>query len=190
MQSTNNQKQIALAMFNYLDANGTYPPAAKRDADGKPLLSWRVLILPYLESQSLYDKFHLDEPWDSPNNKPLADQMPDVFQCPSDPVVTHRQTTYQVVVDPRSIFTGKPTGVRIADVTDGTASTILVVEATNAVPWSKPEDLSLTSPDPLLGMGASIPAAWARRWPTARSASSRRPDQPAGSQGAGHARRK
>src|SRR5271166_372859 len=75
-QCTNNLKQIALAMHNYASANNCFPPAATYTRDGKPLLSWRVLILPYLEQASLYNQFHLDEAWDSPNNKPLGDRMP------------------------------------------------------------------------------------------------------------------
>ncbi len=159
-QCTNNQKQIALAMHNYEDQHGTFPPAAKCDADGKPLLSWRVLILPYLEQQVLYDEFHLDEPWDSPHNRPLADKIPSVFRCPSEPVVSDSLTTYQVIVDPRSMFTGDPTGVSIASITDGTSNTLLFVEAANAVPWSKPEDLSLASFDPLFGAGSKHPGGF------------------------------
>ena len=73
---TNNLKQIALAMHNYAADNNTFPPAATFDTDGKPLLSWRMLILPYLDEDSLYRQFHLDEPWDSPHNKPLIAQIP------------------------------------------------------------------------------------------------------------------
>jgi prepilin-type processing-associated H-X9-DG protein len=158
-QCTNNLKQIALAMFNYESANGQFPPAAGYGADGKPLLSWRVLILPYLEEESLYRQFHLDEPWDSPNNKPLGDRMPNVFRCPSENI-PDGLTTYLVVVDPRSIFTGNPQGVSVGRVTDGTANTLMVVEAANAVPWSKPEDLSLQSSAPALGMGSKHPGGF------------------------------
>jgi prepilin-type processing-associated H-X9-DG protein len=156
---TNNMKQIALAMFNYTTTESALPPAATYDADGKPLLSWRVLILPHLGQQSLYQKFHLDEPWDSPHNKPLADEMPTVFACPSDPLA-QKLTPYQVVVDPRSIFTGEPSGVPLSSVTDGTSSTILFAEAIRAVPWSKPEELSLTSVEPFLGMGSKHPGVF------------------------------
>ena len=79
-QCTNNLKQIGLAMHNYASANGAFPPAAIYDANGKPLLSWRVLILPYLEQDSLYKQFHLAEPWDSPHNKrTLLAQVPPLF---------------------------------------------------------------------------------------------------------------
>ena len=80
MASSNNLKQIGLAMINYEQANKTFPPAYKADKDGKPLLSWRVLILPYLESNSLYEQFHLDEPWDSAHKRLIA-QMPAVLQA-------------------------------------------------------------------------------------------------------------
>jgi len=159
-QCVNNLKQIALAMNNYESTNGRFPPAAKCDKDGKPLLSWRVVILPYLDGgQLLYDQFHLDEPWDSAHNKPLADQMPSVFRCPSQPE-PNGATTYTVVVDPHSIFTGERSGVPLDDVTDGHSTTLLVAESASPVPWSKPEELSLKSADPMLGMGSKHPGGF------------------------------
>ena len=158
-QCTNNQKQIGLAMHNYNMEKGTLPPAAKYDADGKPLLSWRVLLLPYLDAQGLYDQFNLDEPWDSPHNKPLVAQMPPVFRCPSEPPA-EGMTTYEVIVDPSAVFTGEPMGVSFADVTDEKGATFLVVEAKNPVPWTKPEELSLASPDPTLGAGSKHPGGF------------------------------
>jgi prepilin-type processing-associated H-X9-DG protein len=152
----NNLKMIALGMHNYESAKGRLPPAATYDAHGKPLLSWRVLILPYVEQESLYSQFHLDEPWDSPHNKPLADQMPTVFQCPSRPL-PEGQTTYEVIVDPSSLFRGTASGVTIPEVTDGLQNTLMVVEAADPVPWSKPEDLSLASNSPAFGIGSNHP---------------------------------
>jgi prepilin-type processing-associated H-X9-DG protein len=158
-QCVNNLKQIGLAMHNYASANGCFPPAATYDKAGKPLLSWRVLILPYLEQDSLYKQFHLDEAWDSPHNKTLGARALTVFQCASN-TVPDGLTTYEVVVDPRSIFTGQPAGVPVSSVTDGTSNTLLVVEATTPVPWSKPEDLSLSSSAPALGMGSKHPGGF------------------------------
>jgi hypothetical protein len=154
---TNNLKQIGLALHEYASQHGTFPPAARCDANGKPLLSWRVLILPYLEQRDLYDQFHLDEPWDSPHNMPLADRMPRDFHCLTAELSSTSLTTYEVVVGPRSLFTGEPTGVSLASVRFGTTETIMVVEASKPVPWTKPEDLSLASPDPLLGAGSKHP---------------------------------
>ena len=83
-QCVNNEKQIMLAMHNYHDVNGSFPPAFSRGKDGKPLLSWRVLLLPFLDQKALYDQFHLDEAWDSPHNRALITKMPEVFQCPAE----------------------------------------------------------------------------------------------------------
>ncbi len=80
-QSMNNLKQLGLAMHNYHSVNQTFPPAIHAK-DGKPLLSWRVFMLPFVEQQRLYERFHLDEPWDSLHNKQLIAEMPDVFRSP------------------------------------------------------------------------------------------------------------
>ena len=87
-QCINNLKQIGLAMHNYHDQHKSFPPAYTVDKAGKPLLSWRVLILPYLEQNALYKEFHLDEPWDSPHNRTLIDRMPPTYRCPSEQLET------------------------------------------------------------------------------------------------------
>ncbi len=137
-QCTNNMKMINLAMLNYVSANNTFPAPATTDKDGKPLLSWRVAILPYLDQQALYDKFHQDEPWDSPHNKALIKEMPQVFVCPDRADVQPGTTTYRVFSGPGALFeAGKQNGLNI--VTDGTSNTILAVEAREAVPWTRPD---------------------------------------------------
>jgi prepilin-type processing-associated H-X9-DG protein len=156
---TNNLKEIAIAMWNYESAFGTFPPAATFDKDGKPLLSWRVLLLPYLEQGELYKRFHLDEAWDSPHNKPLVDKMPRVFQCPS-AEFKPGLTTYEVIIDPRSMFTGERSGVALGDVTDGSNRTLLVVEGATPISWTKPADLSLASSEPAPGMGSKHPGGF------------------------------
>jgi prepilin-type processing-associated H-X9-DG protein len=157
---TNNLKQIGLAMMNYESTYGCFPPAAVYDPDGKPLLSWRVLLLPYMDQEVLYKRYHLNEPWDSPNNKPLGETTLSVYQCPSEPELGIG-TKYQVFVDPRAMFTGKPAGVTIRQITDGTSTTFLVVEARNPVPWSKPEDLEIAPlNDPTLGVGSKHPGGF------------------------------
>jgi len=82
-QATNNLKQIGLAMHNYHDVHASLPPAASHDDDDKPLLSWRVHVLPYVEQNELYKEFHLDEPWDSEHNKKLIPRMPVVYRTPN-----------------------------------------------------------------------------------------------------------
>src|SRR5262249_20124770 len=82
MKSQNNLKQLALAMHTYASSSGYLPRHAIYSKDGKPLLSWRVAVLPYLEQVPLYRKFKLDEPWDSPHNKALLKYMPPSFISP------------------------------------------------------------------------------------------------------------
>jgi hypothetical protein len=151
IQSVNNLKQLALAMHSYHDANGTFPPHAVYSKDGKPLLSWRVLLLPYLEENKLYEEFKLDEPWDSEHNKKLLEKMPKLFACPA-AKAGPPDTVYQAFVGPGAGFEGKK-GLKITDYTDGTSNTIMFVEAATAVPWTKPEDLPFDPAKPLPKLG-------------------------------------
>jgi prepilin-type processing-associated H-X9-DG protein len=147
----NNMKQIGMAMINYADANGNYPPAAI-EKDGKPLLSWRVAILPYVEQDALYRQFHLDEPWDSPHNLKLAKILPAVFQSPDSP--GEGKTRVMLFTGKGAAFDGGKK-IRMADIHDGTSGTILCVEAgpDKAVPWTKPEDLPFNPEKPLAALG-------------------------------------
>jgi hypothetical protein len=143
-QAMNNLKQLALAMMNYADSKqGQLPAHAIYSKDGKPLLSWRVAILPYIEERKLYDEFHLDEPWDSAHNKKLLARMPKTYASPQDGKTLKEHTTYyQAFVGNGAFFTGNKIGLRFpASITDGTSNTIMFVEASKAVPWTKPEDI-------------------------------------------------
>lgn len=148
-QCTNNLKQIALAMHNYHSAHDSFPPAFSASKDGKPLLSWRVLILPYLEQEELYKQFHLDEAWDSPHNKGLIARMPAIFACPSGKQthLTDGKTTYLTPRGPSTMFPG-PAGIKIQEITDGTSNTIMAIDANDdsAVTWTAPEDWNLSEP--------------------------------------------
>lgn len=161
-QRMNNMKQIALAMLNYESANGNYPAAAAIvDNEGKPLLSWRVAILPYMEDSALYQQFHLDEPWDSPHNLKLAQTVPQAYINPTNSeLAAEGKTVYQVPAHPSSVFGPPPesadpekalrqgtvyyraTGMPIRQVKDGTSNTVLIVEVPpeDAVVWTKPAD--------------------------------------------------
>jgi hypothetical protein len=150
-QTANNLKQLALAFHNYHSTYGCFPPAAIYGKDGKPLLSWRVAILQYLDQKKLYDEFHLDEPWDSENNKKLVERMPKTYlsqfegRKPGD-------TVYLAFTGPDTVFDGKK-GVKITDISDGTSNTFLFVEAARGVPWTKPEDLPYDANKPLPKFG-------------------------------------
>jgi hypothetical protein len=139
-----------MAMHNYHDEHGHYPPAAVCGKDGKPLLSWRVLILPYLELGDLYRQFDLDEPWDSPHNTLVVERMPEDYAPP--PRKRSRIPPGHTICH---VFVGKGAafedGKRLsfADFTDGSALTLLIVEAGPPVPWTKPEDLRYDPGGPL-----------------------------------------
>ncbi len=142
-QCSNNLKQLALAMHNYHDTYRCFPPAYLADENGNPMHSWRVLILPFIEQQALYELYDFDQPWDSPANLSLAQTVIPAYQCPSDPSATGPETSYVMVVGPGTLYDGtEPTSLQ--DITDGTSNTIMLVEVTGAgINWSEPRDLDL-----------------------------------------------
>jgi hypothetical protein len=140
-RSTNNLKQLGLAFHNYNDAYGRLADDTL-DGKGKALLSWRVALLPYLEQDKLYKEFKLDEPWDSKHNIKLLDKMPDIYRSPRVKLKGKGNTVYQVFRGPNAPFGGRGTPRIPASFPDGTSNTILAVEATDAVPWTKPADLA------------------------------------------------
>ena len=159
-QCSNNLKQIGLAFHNHHSVHGAFPGNIL-GKDGKPLLSWRVAILPFIEQQELYNEFKLDEPWDSPHNKPLMSRMPMSFRCPSSPLTDPSMTSYLGYEGPGALLE-KGRKVGVADVIDGTSNTLAVVESSKDVPWTKPEDLPF---DPearpaLYGAGSKHPGGF------------------------------
>jgi prepilin-type processing-associated H-X9-DG protein len=139
-QCVNNLKQIAMALHNYEQVYGALPPAYTVDAKGRPLHSWRALILPYLEQESLYRAIDLSKPWNDPANaKALATYVP-TFRCP-DAVGPENTTSYLAIVGPAACFLQKESR-RLAEITDAHQTTLMVIEAgkENAVPWMVPVD--------------------------------------------------
>jgi prepilin-type processing-associated H-X9-DG protein len=160
-QCVNNLRTIALAMHNYHSTNNAFPRPAITDGKGKLLLSWRVAILPFLDQQALYNRFKLDEPWDSPHNQALLKEMPTTYRCPTRAGGDPSTTTYRVVTGNGALF-DKDRDIGVANVTDGTSNTIMVVECEAPVPWTKPEDITFdpAAPPSLLGAGSPHPGGF------------------------------
>jgi hypothetical protein len=154
-------RRLANAMHNYADAFKTrkayrLPAVANFDKQGKPLLSWRVHLLPFLGHEKLYKEFHLDEPWDSPHNRGLLARIPDAYQGPNRKLNEEGKTIFLLPVGKDAAFKDGPEGPNIpSDFPDGTSNTILIVEAddAHAVPWTKPGDLRFDREHPRRGLG-------------------------------------
>jgi hypothetical protein len=147
-------KQIGLALDNHESTFRRFPANAIYSKDGKPLLSWRVKILPYLEESQLYKEFHLDEPWDSPHNLPLAKRMPAAYAAPdADPAEIASGKTHFVVPVGKGLMFDGDKGVTAAEITDGFSYTVMAVEADTGVIWSKPDDLEVDLEHPWDGLG-------------------------------------
>jgi prepilin-type processing-associated H-X9-DG protein len=159
-QSVNNLKQIGLAMHNYHDVYKTFPARANFGKEGKPLLSWRVHILPYIEQQGLYREFHLDEPWNSEHNKKLIPRMPAIYQNPSSP--PRPGMAHYLGVSGKGFFFDGTKGRKLSDITDGTSNTLMVVEVDpdRAVTWTKPDDWQFSAAKPLAGLGKAHPGGF------------------------------
>lgn len=147
-QCGHNLKWIGLALHTYHDVYKTFPPAYVADDKGRPMHSWRVLILPFMDQQPLYDQYRFDEPWNGPNNRRLHRQIVHEYQCPGGPRERTRpgdtQTSYAVVVGPHTAFPDSR-GIRLDEITDGMSNVIAVVEVKNSgIHWMEPRDLHVT----------------------------------------------
>ena len=155
----NKKKQLCAALHSYHNEYHTFPPAYTTDAEGKPLHSWRVLVLPYLEQESLFRTIRLDEPWDSDYNRQFHAQMPDIFACP---VVSLEkgETAYQVLTGTGTYFPGAECR-SLDDPTLDKQNTVLLVESRYPVCWMAPVDLSVetfeTDTTPILSHHARHP---------------------------------
>jgi tetratricopeptide (TPR) repeat protein len=151
--SINNLKQLYLALTYFHDTHAEFPPARFHHKDpGKPLFSWRVDILPFLEEEKLWKEFRHNEPWDSEHNKKLLGKMPRLLA----PVTGHPKekntTHYQVIIGGGALFDFKKR-INMKDIKDGAANTIMIVEAEETVPWTKPADVIYDPDKPLPKFG-------------------------------------
>jgi Protein of unknown function (DUF1559) len=139
--SQNNLNQIGIAILNYESTYRSLPPAYVSDEQGKPLYSWRVVILPYFGEGALYNEFHLDEPWDSPHNILLLNRMPAIYRSPTEPNLLPTNSSYVAPVDPKAAVNVPPN--KITKIIDGLSNTSLVFEVANSTtPWSAPDSMT------------------------------------------------
>jgi hypothetical protein len=130
-QCQNNLIQLYWALKAYQKEYGALPTDIY-DHQGHALLSWRVRLLPYLEETSLYEQFHLNEPWDSPHNRKLVEKPPSIYLCPSSQA-RRGVTTY----------------VRL----QGSMQVLLIeLDDGHAIVWSKPEDMNYNPTTPSAGL--------------------------------------
>ncbi len=146
--SQNNLSQLGISLANYRMKQGkqpNFPPAYVADASGKPLYSWRVLILPYIHRQDLYDKFDKTKAWDSPENKAISGTVLEEFHNPNEQSAGTSLTDYVTVVGKETAFVPPPLEP-ISRISDGEAYTVIVVEiAHSKIHWAEPVDLDFNT---------------------------------------------
>jgi type II secretory pathway pseudopilin PulG len=144
--------QIAVAIHMYYEEHGRYPPLHMLDEDGRPMHSWRVFLLKYLDAREYYDRYDFTKPWNSPSNSALARQVPqrvrDLFRCPSD--TGSNDWTSVLAIDPTSQnVLGKEAPIISSRAITATKIVLLEVRESQ-VHWLEPKDL------PLDALGASL----------------------------------
>ena len=161
---------LRFALQNYHETYGCFPPPYIADADGRPMHSWRVLLLPFIDKKELYEEYRFDEPWDGPNNRKLANRIvfrehESLFHCPSDELASGKpdplMTSYLAVVGPGMAWQGGKC-MALGDVADDHESTVMLVEVANSgVHWMEPRDLYIQQMAPTInsagGQGISSP---------------------------------
>lgn len=148
--------QIALCCRQYEKKEGHLPPHAIYSKEGKPLLSWRVILLPSINREDLYNRFRLDEPWNSSHNIKLLKEIPEYYTMyRGDPEKAQApySTRLKVFVGPGAAFEGK-SGQKLSRFPNNGIDLLLIVETPNPVPWTKPEDLIYDPDLPLPALGA------------------------------------
>ena len=141
MQCVNHLKMITLAIHNYHDVNSALPPLYSVDKNGKPLHSWRVLLLPYMEQQALYELIRHDEPWDSEYNSQFHDWVVPYYSCPTNPLCGPGEgCTYVAVAGEAFVpaVKGREGVHTFARLEDGTSNTLAVIEVREPFCWMDP----------------------------------------------------
>jgi hypothetical protein len=142
--SASHLRALIHAIESHRENKGAYPHAITEASAGIPV-SWRVLMLPRLDSNDLFEQYKFDEPWNGPHNRELVRYMREVFARPAEPTdqlentfVTH----YFAIVGPATVWPDSK-AKKVRDIPDGREQTILLIEDVNRdIQWSEPRDLS------------------------------------------------
>lgn len=138
--ASNHLKMIGLALHSYHDTHGTLPPAVVTDADGKPLYSGRVLLLPFLEQPHIYDRFDKTKAWDAPENQTVTQSAISVFQNPANQAGSVQRSDFLFVTGTGTMFEDDK-ATKFGEVRDGMSNTIMVVETTSGPDnWAAPTE--------------------------------------------------
>lgn len=159
-QQMNNFKQVMLALHNYYDVNGHFPPAIVIDPVSGIGRSWRIEVLPYLEQQQLYEQYRRDQPWDSEANKAVLAKMPNVFRHPAMPEGSTNASVFAVAGKGLIFEADDKDGLQFQEITDGTSNTIAIVEAKREIPWTKPQDIEFDLAQDKLPELGFVPEGW------------------------------
>jgi len=149
-QNIRNIERIAAALNAYAADHGSYPLPQVDAADGTPLHSWRVSLLPYLGELDLYNQYDMNQPWDSPANQALAQRVPEVYRPPGGTAIG-MEAGYSLVIGPGTLFPpAPPRGLQSLgprDVVDDPGQTLLVVQSlpppNSWTIWTQPGDLDI-----------------------------------------------
>jgi hypothetical protein len=158
-QSSNNLKQLALAMHNYHSVHKKFPAAVMTAMDGKTKYSWRVALLPFLGQKNLYDAYNFEEPWDSPDNLKVLNAMPNTFRHPGEPEGT-TTSSYYALIGKQTAWGDGNTGIGLRDIVDGSSNTALIVGAKRAIPWTKSEDIKYSADEDVPALGGYEPSGF------------------------------
>lgn len=160
LSCAHNLRSIGVALNAYHEKYGSLPPAYIADENGKPMHSWRVLVLPFMEQEAIYKRYDFSQPWNSPHNLRLAPLIASFYECRSDsPSGLGSQTSYLAVTGPGTLWPGAK-AARFDDVTDGLTNTILIVEVHNSgIQTTEPRELDISQMpmaiSPKSGLGIS-----------------------------------
>jgi hypothetical protein len=143
----NQLKQLVVALDAYHQTNGRFPPAYIADKNGKPMHSWRVLILPFLQLDNLYKEYDFNEPWNGPNNRRLLALRPKVYVCPGSnnlQALDTACTSYVAVVGAHAAWQPDSTArLGSPSLQKNAADPALLIEDNSGIRWTEPRDFSL-----------------------------------------------